>query len=192
MSRRMPGPWTFAERLVSPIACIVFSPARVLDNCAETWEDFSPRATEQPSNGILRKRLCGRAATSLKSSTIVVGQSDRWTTEDLARQVGTAWENLGDPRPQFNLEVHMPNGDKLFKVLGPHAPNLTLNEVNLLHHLWLRFSDALASEELHHHDVVHFALNEVSREIEEGKEDEVAKRIREHILENKRKRTNPG
>ena len=133
-----------------------------------------------------------RAATSLKSSTIVVGQSDRWTIEELARQIGTAWENLGDPRPQFNLEVHMPNGDKLYKVLGPHAPNLTLNEVNLLHHLWLRFSDALAPEELHHHDVVHFALNEVSREIEEGKEDEVVKRIREHIQENKRKRTNPG
>jgi len=57
----------------------------------------------------------------------------------------------------------MPNGDKIYKVLGPHAPNLTANEVHLLHRLWLRFSEVLAREELHHHDVVHFALEEVQR-----------------------------
>ena len=133
-----------------------------------------------------------RAATSLHSNTIVIGHSVRWTTEEQARQIGAAWENLGDPRPQFNLEVHMPDGGKLFKVLGPHAPNLTANEVNLLHQLWLRFSDALAPEELHHHDVVHFALNEVSKELEDGKEDEVVKRIRKHVEDNKRRRDKPG
>jgi amino acid transporter len=133
-----------------------------------------------------------RAATSLQSNTIVIGHSVRWTTEEQARQIGTAWEHLGDPRPQFNLEVHMPDGGKLFKVLGPHAPNLTANEVNLLHQLWLRFSDALAPEELHHHDVVHFALNEVSKELEEGKENEVVDRIRKHVEDNKLKRDKPG
>ena len=94
-------------------------------------------------------------------------------TEEQARQIGEAWEKLGDPKPQFNLEIHLPNGDKIYKVLGPHAPNLTANEVNLLHRLWLRFSESLAREELHHHDVVHFALEEVQKEIEEGHEDEV-------------------
>jgi amino acid transporter len=129
-----------------------------------------------------------RAAAALQSSTIVVGHSAKESTEEQARQVGEAWEKLPDPKPQFNLEIHMPNGDKIYKVLGPHAPNLTANEVNLLHRLWLRFSEVLAREELHHHDVVHFALEEVQKEIEEGQEEAVVGRLRAHLEANRKKR----
>jgi amino acid transporter len=130
-----------------------------------------------------------RAAASLQSSTIVIGRSAKDNTEEQARQIGDAWEKLGDIKPQFNLEIHLPNGDKIYKVLGPHAPNLTANEVNLLHRLWLRFSDVLAPQELHHHDVVHFALEEVKKEIEEGQEDAVVKRLRAHLEGNQSKKT---
>jgi amino acid transporter len=130
-----------------------------------------------------------RAGASLRSSTIVIGRSAKDNTEEQARQIGEAWEKLGDIKPQFNLEIHLPNGDKIYKVLGPHAPNLTSNEVNLLHRLWLRFSDVLAPQELHHHDVVHFALEEVKKEIEEGQEDEVVKRLRAHLEGNQTKKT---
>src|ERR1700674_1161992 len=129
-----------------------------------------------------------RAATSLQSSTIVVGRSTRDNTEEQAREIGEAWEKLPDPKPQFNLEIHLPNGDKIYKVLGPHAPNLTANEVNLLHRLWLRFSEAVAPLEMHHHDVVHLALEEVQKEVEEGHEDEVVKRLRAHLDANENKR----
>ncbi len=131
------------------------------------------------------------AAQSLESATIVLGTSAKWTTEEQARQIGEAWEKLGDQKPQFNLEIHTPTGDKVFKVLGPHAPNLTTSEVNQLHQIWLRFSEILAPEELHHHDVVHFALEEVQKEIDEGHEDDVVTRLRQHLAENKRKR-GPG
>src|SRR5215831_14375503 len=129
-----------------------------------------------------------RAGQSLQSSTIVAGSSGKWQSEEQARQIGEAWERLGDPKPQFNLEIHMPTGDKIFKVLGPHAPNLTANEINLLHRLWLRFSDSVTPLELHHHDVVHFALEEVQKELEDGHEDDVVCRLRGHLEENKRKR----
>jgi hypothetical protein len=129
-----------------------------------------------------------RAAASLQSSTIVTGHSAKETTEEQARQIGEAWEKLGDQKPQFNLEIHMANGDKSYKVLGPHAPNLTANEVHLLHRLWLRFSEVLAREELHHHDVVHFALEEVQKEIDEGQEDAVVGRLRAHLEDNLKKR----
>jgi amino acid transporter len=129
-----------------------------------------------------------RAATALKSSTIVLGHSAKETTEEQARQIGDAWEQLGDQKPQFNLEIHLANGDKVYKVLGPHAPNLTGNEVNLLHRLWLRFSEMLAPQELHHHDVVHFALEEVQKELDEGQEEEVVKRLRAHLDANENKR----
>ena len=129
-----------------------------------------------------------RAGASLQSSTIVIGRSAKDNTEEQARLIGDAWEKLGDIKPQFNLEIHLPNGDKIYKVLGPHAPNLTANEVNLLHRLWLRFSDMLAPQELHHHDVVHFALEEVQKEIEDGQEDAVLKRLRAHLEANQTKK----
>src|SRR6202795_3093649 len=124
------------------------------------------------------------AATSLQSSTIVLGHSPKEATEEQARHLGDAWENLGDPKPQFNLEIHMANGDKVYKVLGPHAPNLTANEVNLLHRLWLRFSEAAAPLELHHHDVVHFALEEVMKELDDGQEEALMARLRAHLQSN--------
>jgi amino acid transporter len=132
-----------------------------------------------------------RAATSLQSSTIVVGHSPKESTEEQARHLGDAWEKLGDPKPQFNLEIHMANGDKVYKVLGPHAPNLTANEVNLLHRLWLRFSESAAPLELHHHDVVHFALEEVMKEVDEGQEEAVITRLKAHLESNVKKKP-PG
>ena len=139
-------------------------------------------ATNELWDGILR------AGSSLESSTIVIGRSGKDSTEEQARQIGDAWEKLGDPKPQFNLEIHLPNGDKIYKVLGPHAPNLTANEVNLLHRLWLRFSDTVAPQELHHHDVVHFALEEVQQELENGEEDAVVNRLRAHLESNQKKK----
>src|SRR5882762_8236405 len=129
-----------------------------------------------------------RAATSLQSSTIVLGHSPKELTEEQARHLGDAWEKLGDPKPQFNLEIHMANGDKVYKVLGPHAPNLTANEVNLLHRLWLRFSESAAPLELHHHDVVHFALEEVMKEVEDGQEEAVISRLKAHLEANVKKK----
>ena len=129
-----------------------------------------------------------RAASSLQSSTIVLGHSSKWTTAEQARQIGLAWERLPDPRPQFNLEIFMPGGQREFFLLGPHAPHLTASEVSLIHRLWLQFSEQLAPEEVHHHDVVHFALNEVVQELDEGKGDEVLARLRKHIEENKARR----
>jgi amino acid transporter len=128
------------------------------------------------------------AATSLQSSTIVLGHSPKESTEEQARHLGDAWEKLGDPKPQFNLEIHMANGDKVYKVLGPHAPNLTANEVNLLHRLWLRFSESAAPLELHHHDVVHFALEEVMKEVEDGEEEAVIARLKAHLESNAKKK----
>src|SRR5271167_656090 len=129
-----------------------------------------------------------RAGASLQSSTIVIGRSAKDNTEEQARQIGEAWEKLGDIKPQFNLEIHLPNGDKIYKVLGPHAPNLTSNEVNLLHRLWLRFSEVVAPLEMHHHDVVHFALEEVQKEIEDGQEDAVVARLKAHLEANSNKK----
>jgi amino acid transporter len=125
------------------------------------------------------------AAVKLEASTIVLGRSGKVSLAEEAREIGLAWEQIPDPRPQFNLEIFTPGGQREFFLLGPHAPNLTSNEVRLVHRLWLRFSDLVAPDEIHHHDVVHFALDEVLKELEDGKEADVAARLKEHINKNK-------
>ena len=75
--------------------------------------------------------------------------------------------------------------------LGPHAPRLTPKEIDLLHKVWLEFSDRLPGKEIHHHDIVHFALTEVEREMADGSTDEVLNRLREHLREIESRRINP-
>ncbi len=130
------------------------------------------------------------AAVKLQCSSIVLGRSTKLTLPEQAREIGLAWEQLEDPRPQFNLEIFSPGGEREYFLLGPHAPNLTSNEVRLVHRLWLRFSDLVAPDELHHHDVVHFALDEVLHELQEGKEADVVARLKEHINRNKAAKSN--
>ena len=125
------------------------------------------------------------AAVKLESNTIVLGRSSKLTLPEQAREIGLAWEQLEDPRPQFNLEIFSPGGEREYFLLGPHAPNLTSNEVRLIHRLWLRLSDCVAPDVIHHHDVVHFALDEVLHELQEGKEADVVARLKNHINQNK-------
>src|SRR5580692_3903342 len=125
------------------------------------------------------------AAVKLESNTIVLGRSAKLSLAEEAREIGLAWEQIPDPRPQFNLEIFTPGGQREFFLLGPHAPNLTSNEVRLVHRLWLRFSDLVSPDEIHHHDVVHFALDEVLNELENGQEAQVVARLKEHINKNK-------
>ncbi len=129
-----------------------------------------------------------RAAVNLESATVVLGSSAQMTIAEEARQFGLAWELLPDPRPPFSLEIFTPQGEHEFFLLGPHAPHLTTNEVNLIHQLWLGLNDLASPEELHHHDVVHFALNALKREFEGEEKHNLGCRLRDHLLENKERK----
>ena len=124
-----------------------------------------------------------RAAQGLKSCTVVLGPSPRRSIAEEARIAGLAWEALPEPKPQLTLEIHAPNGQEHVFYLGPHAPHLTRKEIDLLHCLWLEFSKDVAPEELHHRDVVHFALNELVREAHNSGREEVLERLRQHLRE---------
>jgi amino acid transporter len=132
------------------------------------------------------------AAAKLQVSGIVLGHSSKWSVTEQARQMGLSWEKLPDPRPRFNLEIYAPEGQYHFFLLGPHSPQLTPNEVALIHRLWLRFSRSVSPEELHHHDVVHFALSEVQRELADGRDKEVAERLKTHLKASKSSREPPS
>jgi hypothetical protein len=100
-----------------------------------------------------------------------------------ARRAGLAWERLPEPKPQVSLEIFTPTGQEEVFYLGPHVPHLTPNEIDVLHRIWLRFSTQLGEVELHHHDIVHFALTQIDNELAQGKNDEVLTRLKQHLEE---------
>ena len=122
-----------------------------------------------------------RTAANLESSSIVAGSSSKMSINEQARQIGITWERMAEPRPRVTLELFTPSGQEQIFYLGPHAPRLTAKEIDILHKVWLDLSDHLPGEEIHHHDIVHFALNEVEREIAEGNGSAVLERLREHL-----------
>ncbi|MGB2887951.1 MAG: APC family permease [Candidatus Acidiferrales bacterium] len=131
-----------------------------------------------------------RAAQSLQSATIIVGSSSKMPIIEQAREVGLAWERMPEPRPRVTLEIFTPAGTEQIFYLGPHAPRLTPKEIDLLHKVWLELSDKLTHQEVHHHDIIHFALTEVEREINEGQGGAVLERLREHLQQIKDHRMN--
>ena len=122
-----------------------------------------------------------RAAQNLQSSTIALGLSSWRAIADEARIAGLAWESLPEPRPQLTLEIYSPTGQEHVFYLGPHAPRLTNKEIDLLHGLWLELSNEVAPEELHHHDVVHIALEELGKDIHDGRRQEIIDSLRKHL-----------
>ena len=129
-----------------------------------------------------------RAAQSMHSSTVVLGPSPTRPVAEEARIAGLAWERLPQPKPQLTLEIYFPSGQEHVFYLGPHAPHLTPKEVDLLHSIWLELSSDVAPEEIHHHDVVHFALNELQQELSNTEREEVLRRLRRHLQEIKDRR----
>jgi amino acid transporter len=122
-----------------------------------------------------------RAAQSLKASMVALGASPTSPFTEEARLAGLAWERLPDPKPQLTLAIYVATGQEHVFYLGPHAPHLTSQEVDLLHSIWLKVSDQLAPQEVHHHDIVHYALDELRGDLEQSRRDEVLDGLRQHV-----------
>jgi hypothetical protein len=120
-----------------------------------------------------------QAANSLRASRLVTGVSARMSSEELAKNIGLAWERLPEPRHPFSLEIISPDRPSMFVNLGPHPPRLWPEDVDLLHELWLELSEnqELGSR-LHHRDVVGVALRRLQRDLTEHLGQELITEIR--------------
>jgi len=107
-----------------------------------------------------------QTASSLQASRLVTGVSARMTSEELAHQIGRAWEQLPPPRHPFSLEVISPDRESAFVNLGPHPPRLWPEDLDRLHDLWLELSatDHIGSK-LHHRDVIGVALRRLQHDL---------------------------
>jgi hypothetical protein len=129
-----------------------------------------------------------RAAQSLQSSAVVLGPSPTRPVTEEARIAGLAWERLPDPKPRLILEIYFPGGQEHVFYVGPHVPRLTPKEIDLLHGIWLELSGDVAPVEIHHHDVVHFALQELQQNLSNAERESVLRRLRLHLEEIKDRR----
>jgi len=103
-----------------------------------------------------------QTASSLEVESVVSGSSSSLTAEEQAFHMGQAWEALPEPKRQFNLCVVAPNGDIKVFYIGPHAPSLSSEDVQLVHRLWLNMRRDPTAADLHHSDIITYALTRLA------------------------------
>jgi len=123
-----------------------------------------------------------QTASRLKVSRLVTGVSARMPSEELARQIGLAWERLPEPRHAFSLEVISPERPSTFVNLGPHPPRLWPEDVDRLHELWLKLSETDGvGAKLHHRDVIGVALRRLEKEFSTEEHEQIIRDLRDEM-----------
>jgi len=118
-----------------------------------------------------------QSANSLDVDSVVSGISTKMTAEEQAYHLGQAWEALSEPKRQFNFYVVEPNGQFKVFYIGPHAPNLSPEDVQLVHRLWLNMRRDPAFSNLHHSDIITYALTRLAGQYARDK-DEIRRDMR--------------
>jgi len=107
-----------------------------------------------------------QTALRLDAAEIVAGVSSKMTAQEQARELGRAWERLPEkPRRQVWLKILGPENHVYSVYLGAHAPDLTVDDVSLIHKLWLQVSKVPARQRVRHRDVVRVALDRLDRDL---------------------------
>ncbi|MGP8174867.1 MAG: APC family permease [Terracidiphilus sp.] len=103
-----------------------------------------------------------QGANSLEIDSVVSGLSTRMTAGDQAFHLGQAWEALPEPKRQFNYYVVDPSGEVKVFYIGPHAPKLSPDDVQLVHRLWVNMRRDPSMQDLHHSDIITYALTRLA------------------------------
>ncbi len=142
-----------AERQGRPVKLLVVPSSNVFDAVAQT-------------------------AVRLSSSQIVLGDSAKFSAADQARLLGQSWERVeNSDKLRTQLITYKLSGEIQTYVLGPHAPTLTPDDLDLIHKLWLEAASEIGVD-VHHRDVVRVALEKLRGDIEGGQRKEAMERIR--------------
>jgi amino acid transporter len=112
-----------------------------------------------------------QGANSLEVDSVVSGVSSSMTAEDQAFYLGQAWEALPQPKRQFNFYVIGHDGETKVFYIGPHAPSLSPEDVQLVHRLWLNMRRDPSVQDLHHSDIITYALTHLAGQYAREKQD---------------------
>jgi amino acid transporter len=120
-------------------------------------------------------------AQRLDSTRVICGLSNKLTADEQAKLTGDAWERLPEPRPRLTLEVCAPDGTIREFSLGPHAPRMRPQDVELMHRLWLNITCDPKFAGAHHYHVVALALEELQRELSTDQRAELLQKLLEEM-----------
>jgi amino acid transporter len=112
-----------------------------------------------------------QSANSLEVDSIVSGLSTKMSPEEQAFHLGQAWEALPEPKRQFNFYVVSESGEARNYRIGPHTPQLSADDVQLVHRLWLNIKRDPSISDLHHRDIITYALTRLAGQYARDKED---------------------
>lgn len=118
------------------------------------------------------------AAMELAGTTIIAGLSTKMTPAQQAKKIGDVWEAIQHPNKTKLrvLKLIQPDETGIVYELGAHRPNITTEDMELTHQLWLDLSREL--NELHHNEVVSLALQRLARDVRGGKRKELLAALR--------------
>jgi len=103
-----------------------------------------------------------QTANSLEVESVVSGTSSSLSAEEQAFHMGQAWESLPEPKRQFNFCIVGSDGNVKVFYIGPHAPALSPEDVQLVHRLWLNMRRDPSACDLHHSDIITYALTRLA------------------------------
>jgi hypothetical protein len=75
------------------------------------------------------------------------------------------------------LEIHEPNGKIHEYLLGPHAPRMRPQDLELMHQVWLDITSDPKYCGAHHYHIVALALEELRRELNSDARAEVLAKL---------------
>ena len=78
---------------------------------------------------------------------------------------------MPEPKRQFNFYVISHTGETKAFFIGPHAPKLSADDVQTVHRLWLNMRRAPSMQELHHSDIITYALTRMAGQYAREKEE---------------------
>jgi amino acid transporter len=112
-----------------------------------------------------------QGANSLEVDSVVSGVSSSMTAEEQSFHLGQAWDALPQPKRQFNYYVIGESGETKVFYIGPHAPALSPDDVQLVHRLWVNMRRDPSMQELHHGDIITYALTHLAGQYAREKQD---------------------
>jgi hypothetical protein len=121
-----------------------------------------------------------QTAIRLRVREIVLGDSAKMSAADQARLLGEAWDRTPrDTDLSTRVVVHSTSGLQYFS-LGAHAPDLSLEDVERIHRLWLEAVKAVGPN-IHHRDIVSAALREFEEELAGARRADAVVRLRQQV-----------
>jgi amino acid transporter len=117
-------------------------------------------------------------AVQLGTSEIVAGRSSIMRPEVQSTLLGQAWEKIASSDVgTVRFKVIEPKGGLTEFYLGAHLPQLTQEDIHLIHDIWLDLVQKEGHKEIHHRDVVSIALKNLSSGMTGPFRDKVLHRI---------------